>query len=73
MNNKYLLLLQIFIKALKKSVENTDLTQNQADTAAGCISSLDDNDCRNCRSLMANFGIPFGSETRGKQTCFRVE
>ena len=60
----------IVIADISKLVENTDLTQNQTDTAAGCMSSPDDNDCR---SVMANFGIPFGSETKVKQTFFRVE
>ena len=60
----------IVIADIGKLVKDTNLTHNQTDTATGCMSSPDDNDCR---SVMANFGIPFGSETKVKQTFFRVE
>ncbi|KST64525.1 MbnP family copper-binding protein [Mastigocoleus testarum] len=60
----------VVIADIGKLLENTDLNKNQADTPAGCMSSPDDNDCRN---LMESFGIPFGSDTTVKQTFFRVE
>lgn len=60
----------IVIADIGKLVKDTNLTHNQTDTPTGCMSSPDDNDCR---SVMANFGIPFGGETKVKQTFFRVE
>ena len=60
----------VVIADIGKLLESTDLNKNQADTPSGCMSSPDDNDCRN---LMESFGIPFGNEATVKQTFFRVE
>ncbi|NJR14819.1 MAG: metallo-mystery pair system four-Cys motif protein [Calothrix sp. CSU_2_0] len=55
---------------IAKLVTNTNLTQNQANTAPGCMSEPNDKDCT---GIMAGFGIPFGGQTSVKQTFFSVK
>ncbi|MBW4506091.1 MAG: metallo-mystery pair system four-Cys motif protein [Scytonematopsis contorta HA4267-MV1] len=55
---------------IAKLVANSNLGSNQANTAPGCMSEPNDNDCM---GIMASFGIPFTGKPAFKQTFFRVE
>jgi uncharacterized repeat protein (TIGR04052 family) len=48
---------------------NVDATQNDFPAGAGCMSGPTTGDCK---SLFANFGLPFGDNPPGKQRFFRV-
>jgi uncharacterized repeat protein (TIGR04052 family) len=51
-------------------VAQTKLSQNQANTAPGCMSEPED---RDCLSIMKNLGLPFMGNGSAQQTFFRIE
>jgi len=50
-------------------VAGANLDENQPQTARGCMSAPNDNDCA---PLFANLGMPFGNHAAGAQRVFRV-
>ena len=60
----------IVVADLASLVSQTDLTSNQPDTPAGCMSSPEDMDCQN---IMQNLSLPFDDAAAAEQTFFRVE
>lgn len=60
----------LVVADLAQLVAHTNLTQNQAKTAPGCMSEPGD---RDCTGIMARLGLPFMGQPRSPQTFFRVE
>ncbi|MBW4554307.1 MAG: metallo-mystery pair system four-Cys motif protein [Aphanocapsa sp. GSE-SYN-MK-11-07L] len=60
----------LVVADLERLVAATDLTQNQAKTAPGCMSEPEDQDCL---GIMAKLGLPFMNQPASSQTFFRVE
>lgn len=55
---------------LGRLLKDSDLKKNQPQTAAGCMSGMDDDDCL---PLFQNFGLAFNGATAKPQTFFRVK
>lgn len=51
-------------------LSQSDLNQNQAETASGCMSQPEDNDCR---PIFANLGLPFADQSVQQQRFFAVQ
>jgi uncharacterized repeat protein (TIGR04052 family) len=49
---------------------DSDLDQNQANSAGGCMSASDDSDCAN---VFKNWGLPFGAQAAGTQKFFALK
>ena len=49
---------------------DTDMSHNQAGTAAGCMSNPADMDCQ---GPLQNLGLPFGELPAGEQTVFSFQ
>jgi uncharacterized repeat protein (TIGR04052 family) len=60
----------LVVADLAQLLANTNLTQNQAKTAPGCMSEPSD---RDCTAIMARLGLPFMGQPPSPQTFFRVE
>ncbi|MEM8807167.1 MAG: MbnP family copper-binding protein [Cyanobacteria bacterium P01_G01_bin.38] len=60
----------VIVADLAALVANTNLTENQENTAVGCMSSPDDNDCA---GLMQSLGLPFNDQPVLEQTFFSVK
>ena len=60
----------VIITDLSALLAETDLSENQAGTAVGCMSSPEDTDCS---GIMQNLGLPFGDRPITEQTVFRVQ
>ena len=60
----------IVVANLANLVSQTDLTNNQPDTPAGCMSSPEDNDCM---AIVHNLGLSFNDKASEGQTFFAVE
>ena len=60
----------VVIADLAALLKDSNVDVNQADTAEGCMSSPEDQDCA---PLFANLGLPFGGKPAGKQTFFRSQ
>ncbi|MBE9009214.1 metallo-mystery pair system four-Cys motif protein [Pseudanabaenaceae cyanobacterium LEGE 13415] len=60
----------VVVADLARLVTDSNLTQNQAKTAPGCMSEPND---RDCVGIMANLGLPFMKKPATTQTFFRVE
>ena len=60
----------VVVADLANLVSQTDLTSNQPDTPAGCMSSPEDMDCM---AIFNNLGLSFNNQTAGELTFFRVE
>lgn len=50
-------------------LSQSDINQNQAETAAGCMSEPGDGDCK---PIFSNLGLPFADQPAAKQTFFAV-
>lgn len=59
----------VIVADLAALMSQTNLSENQAGTAIGCMSSPVDGDCA---GLMQNLGLPFNGQPAGDQTFFRV-
>jgi uncharacterized repeat protein (TIGR04052 family) len=56
---------QVVVLDLGSLLAATDVTVNDPDSASGCMSTADDDDCT---SIMDRFGLPFrGQQSRGQQ------
>lgn len=60
----------VVVADLANLLSQTDLTSNQPDTPAGCMSSPEDMDCM---AIFNNLGLSFYNQTAGKPTFFRAE
>ncbi|MGV2831110.1 MbnP family copper-binding protein [Myxosarcina sp. GI1(2024)] len=60
----------VVVADLANLVSQADLTSNQPDTPAGCMSSPEDMDCM---PIFNNLGLSFNEETVEELTFFRVE
>ena len=60
----------VIIADLAELLYQTDLTRNQANTPAGCMSSPED---RDCQAIIQNLGLPFHGASSTEQTFFWVE
>jgi hypothetical protein len=60
----------LVVADLEKLVATSDLNQNQAKTAPGCMSEPNDKDCI---GIMKNLGLPFMNQPATPQTFFRIE
>ncbi|MEM9164527.1 MAG: MbnP family copper-binding protein [Cyanobacteria bacterium P01_F01_bin.4] len=60
----------VIVADLAALVANTNLTENQENTAVGCMSSPDDSDCA---GLMQSLGLPFNDQPVLEQTFFSVK
>lgn len=60
----------VIVADVEALVSENDLTQNEADTPLGCMSSPEDADCR---GILNNFGLPHAERPSSGQTFFRME
>lgn len=60
----------VVIADLAELLSQTDLTSNQANTPAGCMSSPDDSDCQ---EIIQNLGLSFNGQSSQGQALFWVE
>ncbi|MGD1858542.1 MAG: MbnP family copper-binding protein [Leptolyngbyaceae cyanobacterium] len=60
----------VIVADLAALMSQTNLAENQADTAIGCMSSPMDGDCA---GIMQNLGLPFNDQPVEEQTFFRVK
>ncbi|MEM0979157.1 MAG: MbnP family copper-binding protein [Cyanobacteria bacterium P01_H01_bin.58] len=60
----------VIVADLAALVSQTNLAENQEDTAIGCMSSPTDEDCA---GIMQNLGLPFNEQPIRDQTFFRVK
>ncbi|MGG6265914.1 MbnP family copper-binding protein [Leptolyngbya sp. AN03gr2] len=58
----------VIVADLKSLLANTNLSQNQPNTAIGCMSEPQDNDCA---GIMTSFGLPWNGQP-ARQSFFRV-
>jgi uncharacterized repeat protein (TIGR04052 family) len=61
---------QIVVANLASLVKNTNLSQNQPQTAPGCMSEPNDKDCI---GIMEKLGLPFMNQSGSSPTFFTVE
>ncbi len=60
----------VVIADLAELLSQTDLTSNQANTPAGCMSSPDDSDCQ---EIIQNLGLSFNGQSSQGQALFWIE
>ena len=60
----------VIVADLAALVSQTNLADNQPETAIGCMSSPTDGDCA---GIMQNLGLPFNEQPMREQTFFRVK
>ena len=60
----------VIVADLAALVSQTNLAENQADTAVGCMSSPTDGDCA---GIMQNLGLPFNDQPVSEQIFFSVK
>ncbi|MEM6521603.1 MAG: MbnP family copper-binding protein [Cyanobacteria bacterium P01_C01_bin.70] len=60
----------VIVADLAALMSETNLAENQADTAIGCMSSPMDGDCA---GIMQNLGLPFNDQPVEEQTFFQVK
>ena len=60
----------VVVADLAALLADTNLSENQPDTAVGCMSSPEDSDCS---GIMQNLGLPFQEEPAGEQTFFSIQ
>ena len=60
----------VVIADLAALVSGTNLSENQANTAIGCMSSPEDSDCA---GIMQSLGLPFNDQPTVEQSFFTVE
>ncbi|MEL6903307.1 MAG: MbnP family copper-binding protein [Cyanobacteria bacterium J06606_4] len=60
----------VVVADLAALLSNTNLAENEKDTAVGCMSSPEDSDCA---GIMQSLGLPFNEQPPGEQRFFTIE